>query len=196
VSTSAVHPSFWAVHPNHAAKNMGELMMAMLCKDRTSLLRTDIAFFQAGSGPLYALPAYISRSARAGRLQSSWFSRRLGRLRLIPALRRAHHPGDAPQLLLLRAPVGAGPAGVGDPVLTLLARNERTVLATNDNWSVSATGARAIEAALTRLSLPAMSRGARDAALLVRLSPGEYVFKVMGKARTWERATVEAQFSA
>jgi len=110
-----------------------------------------------------------------------------------PALGTITIQGDAPQLLLLQVAAGAGPAGVGDPVLTLLAKNERTVLATNDNWSSSAAGAVAIEAALTRLSLPALRRGSRDAALLVRLSPGVYAFKVMGKARTWERATVEAQ---
>jgi D-alanyl-D-alanine carboxypeptidase len=101
--------------------------------------------------------------------------------------------GDSPKLLLMRAAASAGCAGIIDPVLSLSTEDGKTLLATNDNWAVAPGSAAAIEAAVARVGLPALTRGSLDAALLVRLCPGTYSFRAVGKARTWERATVFAR---
>lgn len=45
---------------------------------------------------------------------------------------------------------------------------------------------------MTQLSLSPMTRGSRDAALLVRLAPGRYTVRTTGKSTGWERAELEA----
>lgn len=102
--------------------------------------------------------------------------------------------GQKPARYLIR---GVGPAlaafGVketlADPVLTLTT-DQGAVVATNDNWSTNANAAD-LAAVATQVGAFALPTAARDAALLVTLSPGNYTALVSGVDGTSGVALVE-----
>jgi hypothetical protein len=80
-------------------------------------------------------------------------------------------------------------AGVlADPTITLY--RDKTVLATNDNWS-SATNASAIASTATAVGAFTLSAGSKDAAVLMTLTPGSYTAVVSGVGATTGTALVE-----
>ena len=110
--------------------------------------------------------------------------------------------GKSSRTLLIRG-IGPslGPFGVtgvlADPIVRVVAEN-RTVLATNDNWTdttltngraVDADELQAMTAACGAFPLPTTSK---DAALLITLVPGNYTIQVSGANNTTGIALVEA----
>lgn len=80
-------------------------------------------------------------------------------------------------------------AGVlADPTITLY--RDKTVLATNDNWS-SATNASAIASTATAVGAFTLSAGSKDAAVLMTLTLGSYTAVVSGVGATTGTALVE-----
>jgi hypothetical protein len=80
-------------------------------------------------------------------------------------------------------------AGVlADPTITLY--RDKTVLATNDNWS-SGTNASAIASTATAVGAFTLSAGSKDAAVLATLPPGSYTAVVSGVGATTGTALVE-----
>jgi len=80
-------------------------------------------------------------------------------------------------------------AGVlADPTITLY--RDKTVLATNDNWS-SAANASAIASTATAVGAFTLSASSKDAAVLMTLTPGSYTAVVSGVGATTGTALVE-----
>ena len=80
-------------------------------------------------------------------------------------------------------------AGVlADPTITLY--RDKTVLATNDNWSASAN-ASAIASTGTAVGAFILAAGSKDAAVLTTLTPGSYTAVVSGVGGTTGTALVE-----
>jgi CubicO group peptidase (beta-lactamase class C family) len=98
--------------------------------------------------------------------------------------------GDKPQLVLLRSL--AKTSGIKDPILSLISEDGKNLLAINDNWSAKKSQADAIEAANTQAGLTQLIRGSKDAALLIRLSPGTYRFNISGKEKGEKLANFDA----
>jgi D-alanyl-D-alanine carboxypeptidase len=98
--------------------------------------------------------------------------------------------GTTPQLVLVRAKGGAVPK-ISNPIITVFSENKKVLIATNDDWSSKKAAATAIEKATARVSLPQLNRKSKDAALLLRLSPGKYVFNVTNKGKIQGTASAE-----
>lgn len=100
--------------------------------------------------------------------------------------------GNTSKLLLIRA-VGPGLAPFGvtgvlaDPRLTVVAQGATAPVVANDDWADDATLAAAFAAAGAFPLLP----DSRDAAVLVRLTPGAYTVTVSGAGESTGRALVE-----
>lgn len=84
-----------------------------------------------------------------------------------------------------------GVSGVlADPELLILDANGR-VVAQNDNWQIGTTASQ-LPGAFTRVGAFQLKDGARDAALLTTLPPGNYTAQVSGVSSTRGVALVEA----
>ena len=92
--------------------------------------------------------------------------------------------GNLPRKLLIRA-VGPSLAPLGvtgvlaDPQLSLYA-GDRTLIASNDNWSSNPADAALLAAAAVQVQDFSLPAGSLDAALLVTLQPGTYTAQVLG----------------
>lgn len=102
---------------------------------------------------------------------------------------------DHPRRVLVR---GIGPAlrGFGvtaplaNPVIRIYRQGEQSPLATNDDWGQPDKTAE-IEAATTTVGAFALTRGSKDAALLIELPPGVYTAQVGSADATGGTALME-----